>query len=93
MAATACQAGSEAEGVAIPLPEDGSSYRMSEICQHIEAEGYDVRATLDYNLLPSDVAEVLDNIPAMVRGPVENYFAQGVRLSIEVDDLCNALNR
>jgi len=80
-------------GVLLPLPEDGSQYRMSEVCRHIEAGGYDVKGTFTYAFEPDDFSGLLENLPALARTPVENYLSDGLRIEVEARDLCSALNR
>ena len=80
-------------GVLLPLPEDGSQYRMSEVCRAIEDADYDVRGTLHHTFDADDFSGLLENLPSLARRPVENYIGDGVRIEIEVRDLCGALNR
>ena len=80
-------------GVLLPLPEDGSQYRMSEVCRAIEGDGYDVRATLHHTFDADDFSGLLDNLPSLARRPVENHIGDGISIEIEVRDLCGALNR
>ena len=80
-------------GVLMPLPEDGIQYRMSEICQHVRAENYDVKGTLHHNFDADDFSGLLDALPGLARRPVENYIGDGIRVEIEIRDLCGALNQ
>lgn len=91
-ALAACTAEPAPAGVVLPLPESGKQYRMSEVCAHLQAEGYDVRATLDYTVEAEDLGGLLEALPGLVRGPVESYIADGLLLTLEIRDLCAILN-
>lgn len=79
-------------GVLLPYPEEGTQYRMSEICQHLQARSYDVRGTIHHQVDADDLSGLLELIPSLVRQPVENYIGDGIGIEIEIRSLCNALN-
>ena len=81
------------QGVVLPYPAQGDQYRMSELCGHLESQGYDVRGTLHHTITLDDVGGVVDNLPSLARRRIENYFEDGVRVSMEIRSLCGALNR
>ena len=81
------------DGVLLPYPEQGQQYRMSEICQHLQNDGYDVRGTITHVVYADDLSALLDNLPSLVRTPVENYLDNGVSLEFEITGLCNTLNK
>ncbi len=83
----------QVNGIVLPYPEQGNQYRMSEVCAHIEAEGYNVKGTLHHTFGPDAFADALDDIPTLARRPLENYLENGLAVSIEVQSLCQALNR
>ena len=80
-------------GVVIPFPAEGRQYRMSEVCLHLQDQGYEVMGTVDHRFAPEDLDELLDNVPALARKPLENYLADGLTVTIEVRSLCEALNK
>ena len=89
----ACQA-AEAEppdGVLLPYPGDGNQYTMTELCGHLADSGYNVKGAVDYRVGPDAFADLLDNLPALARGPVEGYIGDGIAISLEIGGLCNAL--
>ena len=79
-------------GIVLPYPDDGRQYRMSEVCQHVLAEGYDVRGTLHHTIEPDDLEGLLDLILALVRSQVESYLGDAVMVELEIRSLCEALN-
>ena len=81
------------DGVLLPYPEEGRQYRMSEVCQHLEEQGYNVKGTVHHKVYADDLSGLLELIPALVRGPIENYLEDGVGIEIEVRSLCQALNK
>ena len=93
IALAACTSRAAPTGVTIPFPEEGSQYRLSELCQHLQTQNYDVRGTLTHTLDAEDLGGVLDNLPALARRPVENYLQDGVRVEFEITGLCHTLNR
>ena len=82
----------ESEGVVLPYPEEGNQYRMSEVCQYLQNEGYDVRGVVNYTVYPDDLEDLLDTIPPLVRTPIETYLNNGVTIEFEANGLCNTLN-
>ena len=80
-------------GVVIPFPEEGRQYRMSEVCLHLQGRGYEVMGTIDHRFAPEDFDELLDNVPALSRKPLKNYFEDGVTVTIEIRSLCETLNK
>lgn len=82
------------QGVVIPYPEEteGKQYRMSEVCQHLQDQGYNVKGTMTHQFEPEDFKELLEKIPALARKPVENYIRDGVIVQIEINSLCKTLN-
>ena len=80
------------DGVLLPYPEEGKQYRMSEVCQHLEEQGYNVKGTVQYKVYADNLSGLLELIPALVREPIENYLEDGVGIEIEVRSLCKALN-
>ena len=95
LAVAACASAEPApvNGIVIPFPEEGNQYRMSEVCAHIEAAGYNVKGTLHHTFGPEAFDDVLDGIPALARRPLENYLKDGLAVSVEVQSLCQALNQ
>ena len=79
-------------GVGLPFPEQGQQYRLSEVCESLQGQGYDVRGTLDYTVTAEDLSGLLERLPALARAPVEGYLDDGVRVRLEIRSLCNALN-
>ena len=91
-ATAACQSQPTPAGsVLLPPPQDGSQYRMTELCQHVRNSGYDVKGTLHHTFGPADFTGLLDAIPSPVRAPVENYLGNGLRVQAEIKGLCNTL--
>lgn len=80
-------------GVVIPFPADGNQYRMSEVCQALQEQGYEVKGTLHHRFGPDSFEALLDALPSLARGPVENYLRDGLAVEVEVRSLCGALNR
>ena len=80
------------DGVVLPYPASGQQYGISELCQHLQGDGYDVKGTLSHTFQPSDFADLLEQLPALVRGPVESYLADGLTVEVEVQSLCRATN-
>ena len=80
-------------GVVLPFPEQGKQYRMSEVCAHLQGQGYEVQGTLDYLVDAEDLSPLLESLPALARRPVENYLSDGILLTIEIRSLCEALNK
>ena len=66
---------------------------MSEVCLHLQDRGYEVKGTIDHRFGPEDFDELLDNVPALARKPLENYLGDGVTVTVEVRSLCEALNK
>ena len=81
------------EGVLLPYPEQGQQYRMSELCEHLQSDGYDVRGTIHHTVYADDLAILLDNLPSLARTPVENYLDRGIAIELEIGGLCHTLNR
>ena len=79
-------------GVLLPYPEEGEQYRMSEVCQHLEEQGYNVKGTVHHKVYADDLSGLIALVPTIVREPFENYLANGVGIEIEVRSLCQALN-
>ena len=65
---------------------------MSEVCESLQGQSYDVRGTLDYTVTLEDLSGLLERLPALARSPVEGYLGAGVLLQLEIRSLCNALN-
>ena len=62
--AIACETQAEKpEGVLIPFPEKGNEYRMSELCLHLQTQGYDVRGTIDHTIDGESIAGLLTDVP------------------------------
>ena len=61
-------------GVLLPYPQDGQQYRMRALCAHLEEDGYNVRGTLTHTIGIDDLGGLLDNMPSLARGTVENYL-------------------
>jgi hypothetical protein len=89
---TAAPAPTPEPGVFLPLPEDGESYRMSEVCEHIEAAGYQVHGTVEHVLSAEDLSGVIEAAPSLVRPVLEGYLGNGLRTKFQVKGLCSALN-
>ena len=81
------------EGVLLPYPEEGKQYRMSEVCSHLESQGYSVKGTVHHTVDADDLSGLLERIPSLARRPVENYIGDGIGIELEVLGLCKALNR
>ena len=81
------------DGIVLPYPADGSQYRMSEVCQHIRDNGYDVRGTIQHTFSADDFDDLLEQIPRLARAPIENYLSNGLVVEVEVRSLCGVLNR
>ena len=79
-------------GVVIPFPEEGQQYRMSEVCEHLQAEGYEVKGTITHDFDAESFEELLEKVPALARKPLENYLSEGLTVQIEIQSLCGALN-
>ena len=92
-AAPAAPTPTPVQGVVLPFPEEEKQYRMSEVCQHLEDQGYDVKGTITHQFGPEDFEELLERIPALARTPVENYLSEGLMVEVEIQGLCGALNR
>lgn len=84
---------SEPDGVLLPYPQEGQQYRMSELCSHLEEGGYNVRGTLTHTIEAEDLGGLLDNLPSLARGTVENYLGDGITVQLEIRNLCAVLNR
>ena len=96
VAATACSqpvlTPTPVSGVVVPFPEEGNQYRMSEVCEHLQAKGYEVKGTLTHEFGAESFEDLLEAIPSLARGPVENYLGEGLRVEVEIRSLCEALN-
>ena len=82
----------EPEGVVLPYPEEGNQYRMSEVCQYLQNEGYDVHGVVNYTVYSDDIEDLLNIIPPLVRGPIETFLNNGVTIEFEANSLCNPPN-
>lgn len=91
-AVAACAQNTPPDGVVIPFPEEGRQYRMSEVCQHLQGQGYEVKGTLTHEFGPEAFEDLLENIPSLARKPLENYLDDGIRVEVEIRSLCEALN-
>ena len=81
----------EPDGIVVPHPADGSQYRISELCVHIRDNGYDVRGTIQHTFRAEEFAALLEQLPSLVRGPVENYLSNGLVVEVEVGSLCGVV--
>ena len=79
-------------GVVLPFPEEGQQYRMSEVCEQIQAQGYEVKGTLTHDFNAESFEDILEKVPALARKPLENYLSDGLTVQVEIKSLCEALN-
>ncbi len=78
-------AGCSSGAVVIPEPRDGTRYyEVSEICQYIGNEGYDIKGTVQHPVGVDDLAGILDRLPGGDRSMAE-YIIIGVGIEVEVD--------
>lgn len=89
----ACAGAPAPTGVVIPFPEEGQQYRMSEVCEHLQAQGYEVKGTINHDFDAESFVEMLEKVPALARKPLENYLSEGLTVQIEIQSLCGALNK
>ncbi len=85
VAVTGC--GSEPEGVVIPEPSSGNEYSITELCGHLNAEGYDVGGSVGYTLTADELG-FLDDLPGLVRGAAEVAIGDGLRVELNLQGLC-----
>jgi hypothetical protein len=78
-------------GVLLPYPEEGKQYRMTEVCEALTRHGYEVRATLRHTFGADVFEPLLEEVPGLVRKPLENYLSDGLSAEFEIQSLCQAL--
>ena len=86
--ATACTPALPDDAWIIDGPANGEQYRITEICDLLQAEGYDIGGSLGYTVTADDLGFLLDDLPGLVRGATEVAIGDGVRLTLQLDGLC-----
>ena len=83
------------KGVVLPPPQDKYQYQysISELCHHLQAEGYDIKGTLRQTMDDKDLSGVVARIPALARRPVIDYLRDGIEVTFEIRMLCKTVNR
>lgn len=71
----------------MPPPEDGAQYRITEMCDLILDEGYDISGSIGYTVTADDLG-ILDDLPALVRGPAEAAIGDGIQMTLRINGLC-----
>ena len=89
IAVAACS--SEPDGVVRPYPAQGNQYTLSELCQHLQNQGYDAKGTLDFTVTSGHLGPVLDPMPAAVKVVAQAFLSSGLPVQVEVQSLCASL--
>lgn len=71
----------------MPPPEDGAQYRITEMCDLIVDEGYDISGSIGYTVTADELG-ILDDLPVLVRAPAEAAIGDGIQLNLQLNGLC-----
>ena len=64
-------------------------YEVSEICQYIGNEGYDIKGTVQHPVGVDDLAGILDRLPARDRSIAEHIIIEvGIEVEVDLEGLC-----